>query len=83
MSARQGKRLRSWRVRCGLTQQGAAERVGTTQKKWSELENGKATPSLAEGLAIDKVTLGEVKAGGWVPPRSAGASDVRRNGTDG
>ena len=52
----QAERLREWRIGLGLTQEGAAKRLGVSQASWCDWENGKKTPQLPHALRLAKIT---------------------------
>ena len=49
-----GARVRSLRLKAGLGQEDAAERIGLHAKHLQRLENGKANPTLATMAAISE-----------------------------
>ena len=51
-----GSRLRSARIRNGLTQEKLAEKIGVTSKYISKVENGAATPSLSFVIRFSEIT---------------------------
>jgi transcriptional regulator with XRE-family HTH domain len=57
-----GKRLRAWRLKAGLTQDGCAKRVGVKQSAWAEWESGARTPREESLVEIERLTEGEVPA---------------------
>jgi transcriptional regulator with XRE-family HTH domain len=56
-------RLKTWRLRAGLTQAQAASLAKMSQSRWSLIENGLAVPTLHQGLAIQRVT--KIRADSW------------------
>jgi transcriptional regulator with XRE-family HTH domain len=63
-----GGRLRAWRIRAGLSQEQAAERVGTTQRTWGAWEIG-STPEADFIEAIEKLTSGSITFRDWARSR--------------
>ena len=68
---RGGALLRAWRLKEGLSQAQASERLaaelgrpGTRQARWS-LYEVRATPSLEVATAIERITAGAVPATSW------------------
>lgn len=63
-----GERLRSWRVKAGLSQEQAAKTVGTTQATWKAWERG-STPEADYIEALERLTKGAISFRGWARDR--------------
>jgi transcriptional regulator with XRE-family HTH domain len=71
-----GTQVRAWRQRRGLTQQELATQLGTSQRKVSDIETGRRSPSLtpsqyvalAQALELEPSRLLEVADPGTKPP---------------
>jgi transcriptional regulator with XRE-family HTH domain len=66
-----GQKLKQWRERQvpKLSQQKAAEMIGTFQGTWAPWEKGTRGPDVHHALEIEKLTDGEVPASGWAKLR--------------
>ena len=64
-----GEKLRAWRDRVGLSQQKAAEKVGTVQPAWRQWECGSRSPDIDFAAAIERVTDGEITMQDWARER--------------
>ncbi len=63
------ERLKSWRKKSGLSQEGLAELVGCSQQAISNIENGERAPWLALAFDLERVSDGQVPARMWPPPK--------------
>lgn len=68
-SVTMGKRLKAWRKRVGLSQDGAAKRLGTSQRTWAAWEMDGTTPEVDYCEAIEDLTGGEVAVSDWARAR--------------
>lgn len=67
-NAAMGKRLKAWRKRLGISQEGAAKRLGTSQRTWAAWELG-STPEVDYCEALEDLTGGEISISDWVESR--------------
>lgn len=65
-----GGALKAWRVGKGLSQQAAAELVGTNQSTWSHWECDRRVPSTALAFALSRVTKGKIGLKLWPRQRA-------------
>lgn len=68
-------RLTKWRHGTKLTQQQAADLIGTDLSSYNAIENGRERPGLDCAVRIDRVTKGKVLPAHWTDePKLAKAS---------
>lgn len=59
--------LKDWRAGKKITQQAAADMIGTSRSNYAQIELSTARPSYELARAIQKATRGKVKSAGWYP----------------
>ncbi|WP_437679960.1 helix-turn-helix transcriptional regulator [Sorangium sp. So ce131] len=57
--------LYEWRLRAGLTQADAGNRVDVAQSTWSDWEAGRKSPGVAQAVALERLTEGHVPVATW------------------
>jgi DNA-binding XRE family transcriptional regulator len=61
----QGRRLKAWREKAGLTQKQVAERLGVQQGTYAAYELDMRSPRVDIAARIDRMTDGTVSVFGW------------------
>ena len=82
-----GNSLKTWRDNAGLSQEGAAKRIQSTQATWGAWERGERVPDVVFAFALEKLTDRAVLAESWAVARptsriarGVGADDADQTG---